>query len=130
LKAQGKTLFFSSHILEDSEILADYVIFLNKGKIIHQDKLSNIKNKFLKSFSLQFSGEVQKLDKFSQSFPKDNFHKMGENLLVEKISTQQLDDCINKSKDAGLNIINIEKSETKLEAIFVSLISKENNENH
>jgi len=42
LKSQGKTLFFSSHILEDSEVLADYVIFIDKGKIIYQDKLTNI----------------------------------------------------------------------------------------
>jgi ABC-2 type transport system ATP-binding protein len=130
LKSQGKTLFFSSHILEDSEILADYVIFIDKGKIIHQDKLSEIKNKFVQSFSIQFAGEAQKLERFSQSFPVDSFQKMGGNLLLEKIASNQLDDCINKSKEAGLNIVNIEKSETKLEDIFVSLIAKGKNENH
>ena len=129
LKAQGKTLFFSSHILEDSETLADYVIFIDKGKIIHQGKLSDIKNKFLKSFSIQFSGNSQKLDNFAHSYPKENFQILKGNLLLEKIPVEKLDDCINKSKDAGLNIINIEKTETKLEDIFVSLIAKDKNEN-
>jgi len=130
LKSQGNTLFFSSHILEDSEILADYVIFIDKGKIIHQDKLSDIKNKFLKSFSIQFSGETQKLEHFSQSYPDDELQMGRGNLLLEKIVGEQLDECINKSKDVGLNIINIEKQETKLEDIFVSLIAKDKNENH
>ena len=122
LKAQGKTLFFSSHILEDSEILADYVIFINKGKIIRKDKLSEIKNNFTNSFTIQLSGEARKLEEFSQSFSEDSYQLVSENLLLENISGSSLDEYISKSKDAGLNIINIEKSKAKLEDIFVSLI--------
>ena len=122
LKAQGKTLFFSSHILEDSEILADYVIFINKGKIIQKDKLSEIKNNFTNSFTIQLSGEAGKLEEFSQSFSEDSYQLVSENLLLENISGSCLDEYISKSKDAGLNIINIEKSKAKLEDIFVSLI--------
>lgn len=130
MKSKGKTIFFSSHILEDSEVLADYVIFIDKGKIIYQDKLTNIKDKFRKSYSIQFSGDNNKLENFAQNYFKDNYQLLPNNLLQEKIAAEKLDDCIKKSKEAGLNIINIEKSESKLEDIFISLIVRDNNENH
>lgn len=39
LKTQGKTVFFSSHILSDAEWIADRVGILKQGKLIHTGKL-------------------------------------------------------------------------------------------
>lgn len=42
LRAQGKTIFFSSHILTDVEAMCDRVAILNKGRLIESGKLSEI----------------------------------------------------------------------------------------
>ncbi len=42
LRAQGKTVFFSSHILTDVEAMCDRVAILNKGRLIESGKLSEI----------------------------------------------------------------------------------------
>jgi ABC-2 type transport system ATP-binding protein len=128
LKSEGKTIFFSSHILEDSEVLADYVIFLDHGKIIHQEKLSDIKTKFRKTFSIQLSGNPSKLEDFTKFYSKENCQIIKDNLLLEKLQTEKLDECISKSKELGLNIISIEKAESKLEDIFVSILAKDKDE--
>jgi len=39
LKKQGKTIFFSSHILSDAELVADRVGILNMGKLIRTGKM-------------------------------------------------------------------------------------------
>jgi ABC-2 type transport system ATP-binding protein len=42
LRAQGKTIFFSSHILTDVEAMCDRVAILNRGRLIESGKLSEI----------------------------------------------------------------------------------------
>ena len=47
IKQQGKnkTVLFSSHILQEVEAMCDRVIIINKGNIVADDKLSNLRNK-------------------------------------------------------------------------------------
>ncbi|MCY3414553.1 MAG: ABC transporter ATP-binding protein [Candidatus Heimdallarchaeota archaeon] len=58
VKDQGKSVFFSSHVIGEVEKLCDQILILNKGKVITQGTLSNI-HTFLpgsNSFSLNASG--------------------------------------------------------------------------
>jgi ABC-2 type transport system ATP-binding protein len=41
---QNKTVLFSSHILQEVEAICDRVIIINKGKLVADDKLSNLQN--------------------------------------------------------------------------------------
>ncbi len=42
LREQGKTVFFSTHVLSDVEALCDRVAILNRGRLIESGKLSDI----------------------------------------------------------------------------------------
>lgn len=42
-QGQNKTVLFSSHILQEVEAICDRVIIINKGKIVADDKLQNLK---------------------------------------------------------------------------------------
>jgi ABC-2 type transport system ATP-binding protein len=42
LRAQGKTVFFSSHILTDVEAMCDRVAILNRGRLVESGRLSEI----------------------------------------------------------------------------------------
>jgi ABC-2 type transport system ATP-binding protein len=42
LRAEGKTIFFSSHILTDVEAMCDRVAILNRGRLIEMGRLSEI----------------------------------------------------------------------------------------
>ncbi|MEX0798530.1 MAG: ABC transporter ATP-binding protein [Bacteriovoracaceae bacterium] len=48
---QGKTVFFSSHIISDVEDICEKVIFLKEGKLHYEGKVDMIINKNLKPFS-------------------------------------------------------------------------------
>ena len=47
IKTQGlnKTVLFSSHILQEVEAICDRVVIINKGKLVADDKLSNLRNR-------------------------------------------------------------------------------------
>ena len=50
---QGKTVFFSTHILEIAEKLCDRIAVINKGQIIFVGTLDELKNKFGNKKSLE-----------------------------------------------------------------------------
>jgi ABC-2 type transport system ATP-binding protein len=54
LRARGKTIFFSSHILTDVEAMCDRVAILSGGKLVEEGKLSDI----LKSHSNEIEAVV------------------------------------------------------------------------
>ncbi len=46
LKRQGKTLFFSSHLLEDVEELCEHLVVVHHGKILHSGSLQSFQNQY------------------------------------------------------------------------------------
>jgi ABC-2 type transport system ATP-binding protein len=46
VKEEGKTVFFSTHYLHEAEVLCDRVAILNKGKLITEGKILELKEKF------------------------------------------------------------------------------------
>ena len=42
LKSEGKTIFFSSHILQDAELLCDHVGILREGRLVNVGKLQDM----------------------------------------------------------------------------------------
>jgi ABC-2 type transport system ATP-binding protein len=46
LKAEGKSVFLTTHYLEEAEILADRVAIMNKGKIVAQGTPDELKEKY------------------------------------------------------------------------------------
>ena len=51
--ASGKTVFFSTHILEIAEKLCDRIGIINKGKLIFVGTLDEMKNKYGENLSLE-----------------------------------------------------------------------------
>lgn len=73
LKLSGKvTVFFSSHILSDVERICDRVVILDKGKMVLEDSMEALRNKFSKRIiavetekgepKLRLLGELAKTD--------------------------------------------------------------------
>jgi len=45
MRNEGKTVIFSTHQMHEAEKLCDYILLINKGKAILDDKLENIRSK-------------------------------------------------------------------------------------
>lgn len=50
---KGHTVLFSTHVLEVAEKLCDEILIINKGNIIYQGILEDLKNKYIESESLE-----------------------------------------------------------------------------
>jgi ABC-2 type transport system ATP-binding protein len=121
---QDKTVLFSSHIMQEVEAICDRVIIINNGKIVADDKLSNLQkgsnDKHIVAVEFGAGATIEML----------NTLKDVEN--IEQLSTYNFQlstsnpDSVRKqllqlSVDNNLNIVSLQSQSNSLEDVFRSL---------
>lgn len=125
IKDQGKnkTVLFSSHILQEVQAICDRVMIINKGELVADDSLSNLrqhtKGNFVKivfeeSISIELLKQIPGVTKVMQ-----------ENSQSWKLATANADAVRKKLMELtlrnNLNIVSLQTEGNNLEEIFRSL---------
>jgi ABC-2 type transport system ATP-binding protein len=122
--AENKTVIFSSHIMQDVEAICDRVIIINKGQIVADDQLSNLKNK---------SNENQMVSvEFKEKISSDLFSGIKDCMAIKEISQNKFNfetknaasirkQIMELCLSHNLNIVSLNSESNNLEAIFKSL---------
>jgi len=125
IKEQGKDklVLFSSHILQEVEAICDRVIIINRGKIVADDKLSNLQktssvNIVRVSFKEALEAEwlkriadaisVNKVDTYTWTIETENPETVRKGLLQLAL-------------DQNLNIVSLQSESKSLEEVFRNL---------
>jgi len=127
IKKQGKdkTVLFSSHILQEVEAICDRVIIINKGELVADDKLSNLRQRASSSSNtvkvsfkesidkswleqLAAAGSVNKIDANNWQLATDNPELLRKQIF--ELSLQH-----------NLNIVSLQSDSQSLEDVFRSL---------
>jgi ABC-2 type transport system ATP-binding protein len=123
MKGKGKTIIFSTHDMHGAEMLCDYILLINKGKIILDGKLGDIRSqKASNAVIVEVEGETG----FIKTLP-----------MVTKVEPQQntLEITLGKGADpqellkAIVGKVRVRKFEVKmpsLHEIFVTLVGASN----
>jgi ABC-2 type transport system ATP-binding protein len=121
---KNKTVLFSSHILQEVEAICDRVIIINKGKIVADDKLSNLQrtNKNSHVVLVQFKENIDeaflrrlKQVEAVQQLETGNWKLKTEN--PEFVRRQLLELALQNN----LNIVSLQSENQSLEDVFRSL---------
>lgn len=122
-QGENKTVLFSSHILQEVEAVCDRVIIINKGMIVADDKLSDLRQRssanlvsvgFKESLEgewtkgLSLAGSVAKIDSYNWQITTDHPEQLRKQIL--ELALQR-----------NLNIVSLQSENTSLEEIFRSL---------
>ncbi len=121
LKEQGITIFFSSHILSDTEMLCDKVGIIFNGKMITEGKLSDLLKEDIKAFEVIIKGI--KKEKIEDTFGKV-FITQEDNLLLyinNEATLNKLQDFVSKENGRILSII---PTKSTLEDYFIDKIKE------
>lgn len=126
IKHQGanKTVLFSSHILQEVEAICDRVIIINKGKLVADDKLSNLQQRNRDNYYV--------LVQFKELIEKDILRKINQVKQVEEIQPGnfrlQTDNpeivrkqIVEIALQQNLNIVSLQSESQSLENIFKTL---------
>ncbi|AWR96754.1 ATP-binding cassette domain-containing protein [Acidianus sulfidivorans JP7] len=125
-KSEGKAILFSSHILSEIESLADRVVFINKGKIVKEMTINEIRNYEIgNGIRIIFEGNVdQRAIQICSKFGDVN--AQGNMIIISKYNGDLLEILQELSK-AGYKVTDIGKIHTSLEELFFRIIGLSNN---
>jgi ABC-2 type transport system ATP-binding protein len=123
MKNKGKVVIFSTHLMEFAEKMCDSIAMIDKGKIILNGKLSEIKQKYAsKNVSLNYQGNLSFLNNHPLVEKIENFGNTTGIKLKDENTDQEL------LKLLMANNISIKKfnvDEISLHEIFVLLAGRE-----
>jgi ABC-2 type transport system ATP-binding protein len=124
IKQQGKskTVIFSSHILQEVQAICDRVVIINKGKLVADDSIQNLRQTTMQMIRVAFKEPLEpawlqrmssvtglnKLDSFTWQLQTNNIHETRKQLLE-------------LSLENNLNIISLQNEGDDLEEIFRTL---------
>ena len=125
LKSQGVTIILTTHYIEEAEAIADRVGVISKGKLILlEEKKALIKRMGQKKLEISLPSPIAaipaQLQQFQLSLSDDG---LSINYQYNTTgSTNEITKLLNEISSAGLQVIDLQTSQSSLEEIFVSLI--------
>ena len=105
LRRKGKTVFYSSHIIQDVERLSDRVAVIVDGQIKLMGKVGEIVNRYLKGYRITY--------------------REGRELLTAEVGKEELWRKLEELKSKRVELISVEPLRLTLEEVFVRLVKGE-----
>lgn len=120
-----KTVFLSTHIMQEVEAMCDRVIIINKGEIVADKKLKDLRNSKEQTVVVEFDYRVEEafLKKISKVKQVVNTHD-----FVYEITFKTAEDMrsyvFDFAHDNQLKILQLNQKNASLESLFRDLTSK------
>jgi len=121
LKKNGKTVFLTTHYMEEAELLADTVAIISKGKIVAMgspDELIERNANYLVLTVKTIDGAPLDIIRRLGFEPVHDNHK---NIKVRVEHPDDIQKILNALKDAGASSLSLDVRKPNLEAVFLKL---------
>jgi len=119
LKNQGKVIIFSTHLMDFAERMCDHITMLDKGKVILNGPLSEIKSRYAqRNVNINYRGDI--------SFLKENpivekFVEYGNSCSIKVKEPQHIQELLKALVENNIVITKFAADEISLQEIFVEL---------
>jgi ABC-2 type transport system ATP-binding protein len=124
LKKNGKTVFLTTHYMEEAELLADTVAIISKGRIIAMgspDELIEDNANYLVLTLKTIDGAGFELIQRMGFEPARDSRK---NITVRVEQTDDVQKILRAMKDTGVSSLSLDVRKPNLEAVFLKLTGK------
>ncbi|MBS4016356.1 MAG: ABC transporter ATP-binding protein [Candidatus Latescibacteria bacterium] len=130
LKTQGKTVFFSTHILADVELICSRVGIILNGKLISSGRLDEILSSEIVSFEMAVKGLDRKMVKVierlaNKVIASPTRTSSEEEVFVEVTTEEDVDRVMAIIREVNGKLLSLQPRRKTLEDHFMSEIEKE-----
>jgi ABC-2 type transport system ATP-binding protein len=127
LKKQGKTVFFSTHILNDVETLCDRVAVLNRGKLVGSGSLSNLISQEITHTEIVIANMDCGALRHALG-PDAKVNQSGTTLRLEFEASIPLAPLVQQIEQASGKILSINPIRQTMEDYFFKLVNHDENQ--
>jgi len=129
-REEGKTILLSSHDMKVVEDLCNRVIIINKGKIVVDDTVQNLKSLFsVSAFNFEIEGEIPEptLEEIRANFFRVHCEKNWRNnvITVEFRDFSKFYELVELLKRTRVKIVNITSTEPDFENVYLKIVRGE-----
>jgi ABC-2 type transport system ATP-binding protein len=119
LRTAGKTVFFSSHILQDAEMICDRVAILRAGRIVSAGRLDELVSDEARWFEIAVRGPLP------DPIPGEVLSRDGEQALIRVRDVDRLGRFLGAVTAAGGRVLSVWPRRESLEDLFVERVREE-----
>jgi ABC-2 type transport system ATP-binding protein len=124
LKAAGRTVFFSSHIIPDVEALCDRVILLDRGKKVAEGKVSELVGGEVRFVELVFSPSPPASLLAAEGIPADRATRSGDALVLRAGDIDEANRWVSGLGSHGVRLRSMTQAKPHLEEIYVAHLAR------
>jgi len=127
LHSEGKTILLTTHYIDEAELLCERVGIIDKGKLIVEDSVNNLK-KVVKnsSIEIQLKDELENKPQFLNDY-EHHIEDKKINIIIDK-PNMELPSIILKFSEKAIKIEDIHIPQTSLEDVFLDLTGRKIND--
>ncbi len=121
LKKRGKTIFLTTHYMEEAEVLADDVAIISKGDIIAHGSVDGLIDQFCSTIHVAIKGAGPGVKEIADEMSLVSESLGNGNVQIEADNNEQVVEILNslKNKNIGYGSVDIRKA--NLEEVFLKL---------
>ncbi len=121
LKKNGKTVFLTTHYMEEAELLADTVAIISKGRIIAMGSPDELIDRNANYLVLTLKTADDALFALLQRMGFEPAHDSHRNITVRVTGPDDIQKILAAMKDAGASSLSLDVRKPNLEAVFLKL---------
>jgi len=121
LKEKGKTVFLTTHYMEEAELLADAVAIISKGKIIAMGSPRELIENNAKYLLLTLQSTDERICAVIRNLGFEPVRANHKDIKVRVGQTDDVLEILNALKDAGASFLSVDVRKPNLEEVFLQL---------
>ena len=121
LKKKGKTVFLTTHYMEEAELLADRVAIIAKGKIIAMDSPAQLIEDNANYMILTLRSVEERASEIIRKIGFEPIHDNHSNIKVRLEHTDDVQKILNAIKEGETSFLGMDVRKPNLEEVFLKL---------
>jgi len=124
LKDRGKTVFLTTHYMEEAELLADTVAIISRGRIVASDSPARLTEKHADHVRLTLGSSDAAAPALIRSMGFEPTQTSDESICVKVKDADDVRAILGELERAGLSVRGIDVRRPNLEDVFLSLTAE------
>jgi ABC-2 type transport system ATP-binding protein len=121
LKSRGKTVFLTTHYLEEAELLADTVAIISKGKMVAMGSPETLIQDNADYLTVTLSPDRPEVFAVIQEMGLDPVHHDGGHIRTSVSRIEDVTAILNAIRESGASVLSLDVRKPNLEEVFLKL---------